>query len=779
MVAAIGILGAVGYSVSENVRVGAQERKLESDAAALNRALQLYQANGGTGDLSANFSGPAISGAVRMLQTRASSGSADQVVGVRGAFFDERAIPVIQNASEAATGQARIVWDAANRAFVVARSGGIGIREFRYAAPGEANPTPTAEARDTTLTGATETKWVWDFAAAAPNDPRIGTAPAPGTGTAAGNSTAPALTTLSTPTLTPTPGNYSLIQYDLTVTASNPNPAGSSQLYVQTGGGAYRLYTGPFTVAPGTAVSAVAFSNDPTRFSNSGTATGTYTTTPVQLQVSVSAPSSLTYAQAGGQLQGLPLQTAPSATITLTNTDIPAAYRTASNFQIVYTLDGSNPLTSATAQSGTSVGLGLAGWGNSTTLSVRAAARALTTAFLTNSAVATATVSASPTVLAAPIINPATATSSSVNVTITEGANYPPGARIQYTNDGTDPGAGPSPTRGIAYTGPFISGPATINTRAYGPLAYAAWFTQSPTVAATYSGTSLPEGALVGSADINGTFVGSLIYARPSGNINFNSGSRIVGGNVYFPGLPEVIIQPTRVVAAGADFNQATPVSRSFIQGREFRSDGTEVLPAADTRQIVDLTGARTPSNYLVRLNNNTVIEGKLFRRADPPPFPTVTIPTGLPTRGSVTQNSGAAPVNLVGGDYSSVTVNGGTVIRLGVAGSTTPTRYIFRNFNLNGDARVEVLGPVELTIPNGFNVNSSILGNIARPDWLELLIPNGGMNMNSSSTTYAAVVAPTSTVILNGTFNGSVVANQLTVNGNGIAFTIPPVIDG
>lgn len=777
VVVVVSILGAVGYSAANGVREASRETKLRSDNVALNNAVQIYQSQYTT-RLTNDFSGTNVAELVRMLQSRASTNSATAIVGVRGALFDEKAVPVMQTTNEAASSQTRIVWNAATTNFVVTNSGGLGIKEFRFPQSGE-TVANRSEDRSSTLQGATEGQWVWNYATPAPSSAPALNMPGVGNGTVTPAGNASLVQQLSAPVFNPPGGTVALAQFDRSVTVTNPNPAGSSQLYVQIGSGVYQLYQAPLSVPPGTTLNATAFTVDPARFSNGPTASASYTATPVLLQIAIDPPAtSLTYQNVGGTMPGQPISTPPNATLRISNlSEIPTAYRTASNYQILYTVDGSNPLTSNTAVVATTVPMGIANWSANATLTVRAVARAVRSDIFQTSAIASTTFTGVPTTLAPPAISPPSTTSSSVLVSITQATSNPANSRIQYTTDGTDPGAGANPASGTAYTGNFTISGTTVTARAYGPSALAAWFSASPSVAATYFAPSVPEGALVGNADVNGVFVGSLIYARPSGNVNFNAGAQIVGGNVYFPGTPEVIVQPTQYVARGQDFVAGASIPRQSIQGRQFNPDGTEVVPATDTRQIVDLTGSRTPSNYTVRINNNVVIQGKLFRRADPPPFPVVTVPTDLVSRSSIIQNSGAAPVTLPSGRYGSVTVNSGTIIRLGVAGSMTPTRYVFDSFNLNGAGRVEVLGPVELTIPNGFNVNSSILGDPAHPEWLTLLIANGGMNMNSSSTTYAAVVAPTSTVILNGTFNGSVVANQLTINGNGIAFTLPPVI--
>jgi hypothetical protein len=157
--------------------------------------------------------------------------------------------------------------------------------------------------------------------------------------------------------------------------------------------------------------------------------------------------------------------------------------------------------------------------------------------------------------------------------------------------------------------------------------------------------------------------------------------------------------------------------------------------------------------------------------------MPVVVLPTGLPVFGSVTV--GNQIVVLQGGDYSGITLNNnGSVLRLGTPGATQPTDYIFRNANLN-NGKIEVLGPVRVFFNSGFNINGVTMGNANQPELLEIQVVSGGVNMNSQSSLNSRLIAPNSNVQLNGNFRGSLIAKQLTVNGNGVAFTLPPIIEG
>jgi len=139
--------------------------------------------------------------------------------------------------------------------------------------------------------------------------------------------------------------------------------------------------------------------------------------------------------------------------------------------------------------------------------------------------------------------------------------------------------------------------------------------------------------------------------------------------------------------------------------------------------------------------------------------------------------------LTLLSGYYENVSMGAdNNTLYLGVAGSTTPTVYRFGNFNFN-KGKIKVLGPVELYFSGGFNVSAGIFGNgpevgvPAQPELLKILVTSGSVNVNSGGAMYAQLVAPSSTVTINGTFQGSLVANDLKINGNGVAFTLPPSV--
>ncbi len=810
-VAVISVLTSAGYYVASTVRETARENKLRSDVTNLNTAVQLYVANGGT--IPANATAEQV---LIKLQSRATSASAAVAIGLSGSFVDPRLTPSVQSGDQAASGELRAVWAPASSAgeagkFQVATAG-QGIREFfldeSRAAAGASTPAPETRRQTMEAVSLAESAphWVWGVGDAQPAAPELGAAP--GTSAAAAASATPStndLAQLQPPIFSRPGGSYDLTLFPMADLAlSNPNTA-PSKIYYQVAGGAPQEYTGSSLAAfhPDTQVTAWVKSNS-AAYSDSSMVNATYDNLVKTLQLSLSGPTSLTYQQAGGQMYGSSTVATPIATATVTMSGINAAYQGTSYYTIYTGLGTTTPLTNGSSSgSATTAGidLSLSNWGTASSLTVSAAVKSLRSDYYTDSNVQTISVGKTLTGLAMPSISPTSGERSAlVAVTITASGTLPAGFQIYYTQDGTDPGAGSNgrPTSAAATllplgggtSGTFTpdsggTGALAVKARVYGPSGYESWFTPSSVISVVYTeaSSSIPEGALVGSADVNGIFVGSLIYSDQNGampsNINFNSGAQIQQGNVYFPGTPVIDLQ-----------------NGGVIVGNQYNADGTQVIPATDTRKIVDLNGSIYPNNYTVRFNNNAVVQGKVYRRSTPPLFPTVSAPPS-PTNSNgvninspqstpinpaltanVNLNNGAGDVKLSPGSYGSLNASSGTSFVIGDPNSTTPQVYSFKGLNLNSGSQLKVVGPVILTMSGNLFINGgSILGNSAHPEWLQLNMYSGDFQVNSNGQAYARVVAPKNNVGLDGTFTGSVVAKYLRINGNGVAFTVPPVI--
>ena len=130
-------------------------------------------------------------------------------------------------------------------------------------------------------------------------------------------------------------------------------------------------------------------------------------------------------------------------------------------------------------------------------------------------------------------------------------------------------------------------------------------------------------------------------------------------------------------------------------------------------------TGGTSPAGYQITLNGNCSLN-HLRTRINPVSLPTVTAPPqpvgtrsvtvnntgqsiGNPaTLRDLTLNGNVGQVIVPTGTYGTFTANGGGGFVFGVAGTSTPTAYNLQNLNLNGNTRLDIVGPVILTVANG-----------------------------------------------------------------------------
>ncbi|MEZ0297369.1 MAG: LamG-like jellyroll fold domain-containing protein, partial [Candidatus Methylacidiphilales bacterium] len=197
-------------------------------------------------------------------------------------------------------------------------------------------------------------------------------------------------------------------------------------------------------------------------------------------------------------------------------------------------------------------------------------------------------------------------------------------------------------------------------------------------------------------------------------------------------------------------------------------------------------TGAATPTNHRLTLNSNSTLR-YLATRIDAVTLPVAEVPKNPTGNRSVNLNGPNDPVGdwatlrdlncngnngtltVPAGAYGNFNAGGNWVLKLGVAGATTPALYEFQSINLNSTATFQIVGPVEIRLKNSFN-NNGILGDPAHPENLVFKISNGGVNLNSGSKIYGQVIAPSGTVNINGNtlLSGTVRADQLTINSGG-----------
>ena len=173
----------------------------------------------------------------------------------------------------------------------------------------------------------------------------------------------------------------------------------------------------------------------------------------------------------------------------------------------------------------------------------------------------------------------------------------------------------------------------------------------------------------------------------------------------------------------------------------------------------IDAGGATSPTNYSITLNGGAVVS-HIVRQVDPMAMPVVTAPAkpagtrdvtlnnanqspgNFATLRNLTLNGNAGSVPIPAGAYGNFTINGNSSLVLGVAGATEPAIYELQGLTLNGNASVQIAGPVKLKLANGVTVNG-VVGSAAHPQWLVWEIAAGGLTLNGNAKVHAIVTAP------------------------------------
>ncbi len=337
---------------------------------------------------------------------------------------------------------------------------------------------------------------------------------------------------------------------------------------------------------------------------------------------------------------------------------------------------------------------------------------------------------------------------------------------------------------------PSLTGPASANA------AYGAAFTYTATAAglpATLSASGLPPGlsfdpatgVISGTPTAAGVFTVTLSAANSAGTasstltIDIGIAAFVRHGltvNGELDGSAEVMLGENDTLNGGA-----------MISG-DLLVPGTPavVLNGHPTYgSTVDQGGSASPANYSVTLNGSSVLR-HVERRTDSGAMPAVAAPPAPAGTRNVTLNSsGQSPgdfttvnnltlngnvgaVAVPAGTYGNFTANGGSSFVLGTAGASQPSAYNLQGLTINGNAQLQVVGPVVVTLPSGVTFNGSA-GDPAHPEWLLLQTANGGVTINGRVSVNGSVIAPHGQVTVNGTLNGSSASDTLVINGQGV----------
>jgi len=292
-IAVIGVLATIASIGFSGLFSSTTSRKLSSDVDSLNRSVAAYIGSGG--DLSQVETADEVLKALKQ-----SFSNASRIPGFSGAKIDERLTFEYQNDTEAQGKSWRAYWSQEESRFVLSQSGkGGGIKAFGYDAATAVDATATRDPK-TPLLYAENSTWIWDYKDAAPSvapgpsslpltevaDTTPAAPPAPPGGGPSGSSSTP----LSAPMFSIPAGNFPITSFNLPLSLSNPNPAGSSEVYYSIDFGNWKLYTGSIQVPPGAVVAAQSIAVS-SLYSNSTRVDQTYRALPADLLPPVISPS--------------------------------------------------------------------------------------------------------------------------------------------------------------------------------------------------------------------------------------------------------------------------------------------------------------------------------------------------------------------------------------------------------------------------------------------------------------------------------------------------------
>lgn len=103
--------------------------------------------------------------------------------------------------------------------------------------------------------------------------------------------------------------------------------------------------------------------------------------------------------------------------------------------------------------------------------------------------------------------------------------------------------------------------------------------------------------------------------------------------------------------------------------------------------------------------------------------------------------------VTVPAGAYGRLLVDGGKV-QLGVAGQMWPTRYDFTSLEIRNHGRLDLVGPVVITVGQVAGIDG-VIGRPDLPSWLDLRVGTGSMAVGPHGKVFGAIFAPNSAVSL------------------------------
>lgn len=810
--AVVGVVAGLGLVAVTNVRENAVQTRLQSDVTVLNNGIDAYRAAGGVIP-----DGASAEDVVAKLKTVADP-ETSTAFGAPGPFIDPRLQLVRQSDEEGTTPAPRADYPNNAGYFFVRQGGAPGIKEF---VRGEAGPVVT-ETRQGTMPYDPAGEFLTAYAEQTPSVPATAIAPQAVAGEDDPAQTGRDLAKFPRPVLEVryfggasflpyTGGSLQLSKYPLDVRISSPVSATPAQLRVGWNGAGLAGTTNPYltngldiadypTDKP--FVLAQVASLDTARFTNSDPLLVTFDVIPQQVEpvfpVADDLPAALTYFEAGGPMIIGGVVTSnerPPVTVSLSNIDVvPSRYLSLlrGELTVAYTQRYTGEVITATNADFSPAGgfqpgvvpIDVQGFGSATQIALDAWVESDNSNILISGDALQRTISIATTPLTVNVF-PLKPIGLPPSVVITHSGDVPVGIRDVYTL--TTGSSGPLPLdpesggvkvgAALDYAGPITNYPIatyTVVAQATGPLGTEHWFTCQPVERTFIAITQVPLnyiGLNMFKANINGYVKGS-IYMQAGDFAVLNAGATIEG-NVYLPGTPSVFLPASGalVVRKGQAYDQTKDalIDPTRITGQEYDTEGQLADPQQDLRKIVDLYGSTEPKDYEFRGTETSRIDGKLYRRADPPPV--ATEKPGLPPEIGLSN----APVTVSGtqpldsGSYAVTLNDTNSVLQLGRAG--TLTKYVFGPGSTWSAGRVDILGPVQIFFNSAFDISGVTFGDtnsIYQTGFV--VMSNYSVSIGSGATVYGQFEARDSVLSVgnDGAFYGSAFAFEVSVSGRG-----------
>ncbi len=287
--AVVALLATLSITSVGRISSNAKAQKLETEVMTLNSAVAAYRGSGG--QIPDDASSTEI---IMKLKSVANSELVDHIPGLSSSMVDARLSLEVQSEEEAETSQKRVVWDGVKNRFEIVSSGDAGIKAFALNADPELAKTQEDD-RVHSFTYAKESSWVWDFEEVA-----LPTSSGPTTVAVVDETTltvpdvptvedpedpdTPEPTLLAPPTFSIGEGSYSIRNFNLPVTISNPNPPEVSNIFYSVDFGPWEAYNGDaLDLDPDSVLMSQAIAADDTDFLSSLLTRATYSATPATL----------------------------------------------------------------------------------------------------------------------------------------------------------------------------------------------------------------------------------------------------------------------------------------------------------------------------------------------------------------------------------------------------------------------------------------------------------------------------------------------------------------